>query len=103
MATDGMLSTREVADLCRVTTAAVRQWRRRGHITADGLDERGRPLYRQLTAARAEAKTRSKAGRLVSVAPIPAAAAAGTSPAAQAAAVAIAAAAPSRARTAEAA
>jgi DNA-binding transcriptional MerR regulator len=63
MATNGMLSTREVADLCRVTTAAVRQWRRRGHITADGLDERGRPLYKQLTAARAEAATRSRAGR----------------------------------------
>lgn len=65
MATDGMLSTADVARLCRVTTAAVRQWRRRGHIVPDGLDERGWPLYNQLTAARAEAATRKKAGRTV--------------------------------------
>lgn len=62
---DGMLSTAEVARLCRVTSAAVRQWRSRGIITPDGLDERGWPLYAQLTAARAEAHTRRKAGRVI--------------------------------------
>jgi DNA-binding transcriptional MerR regulator len=65
MAEAGMLSTADVARLCRVTTAAVRQWRRRGIITPDGLDGRGWPLYSQRTAALAEAATRKKAGRIV--------------------------------------
>jgi DNA-binding transcriptional MerR regulator len=55
----------EAAALCHVTPAAVWQWKRRGLIQPDGLDERGRPLYRQMTIARAEAKTRARAGRSV--------------------------------------
>ena len=68
MARYGMLSTREVADLCGVKPEAVRQWKKRGQIQPDGLDDDGRPLYKQLTAARAEAKTRRRAGRHIRIA-----------------------------------
>lgn len=58
-----MLTTTQVADLCGVDPVTVRSWKKRGIIVPDGLDERGRPLYRQLTAALAEAATRQRAGR----------------------------------------
>ncbi|MFF0389664.1 MerR family transcriptional regulator [Kitasatospora sp. NPDC004615] len=58
-----LLTTAQVAHLCGVEANTVRQWKCRGLITPDGLDEQGRPLYLQLTAARAEAATRQRAGR----------------------------------------
>ncbi|MFJ8474215.1 MerR family transcriptional regulator [Kitasatospora sp. NPDC094011] len=60
-----LLTGPEAAVLCRVTPEAIRQWKRRGHLAPAGLDERGRPLYRQLDVARAEAATRVKAGRTI--------------------------------------
>jgi DNA-binding transcriptional MerR regulator len=61
-----LLTGPQAAELCGVGVSTIRQWRRRGHITPAGLDERGRPLYDQLTIAHAEAKTRQRAGRTVS-------------------------------------
>ncbi|MFB7907658.1 MerR family transcriptional regulator [Kitasatospora sp. NPDC056076] len=63
-----LLTGPEVATLCRVDPATVRQWKRRGHLQPAGLDDRGRPLYRQIDAARAEAHTRKRAGRTLAAA-----------------------------------
>ncbi|MFG3228127.1 MerR family transcriptional regulator [Kitasatospora sp. NPDC048194] len=60
-----LMTPAEGADLCGVTVDTIWQWKRRGLIQPDGLDERGRPLYRQITLARAEAKTRKRAGRVL--------------------------------------
>ncbi|MFJ5923868.1 MerR family DNA-binding transcriptional regulator [Kitasatospora sp. NPDC092948] len=60
---DPLLTGPQAAALCGVDPSTIRQWKRRGLITPDGLDLRGRPLYRQLTVARAEARTRQRAGR----------------------------------------
>ncbi|MFE1321614.1 hypothetical protein [Kitasatospora phosalacinea] len=58
-----LLTVRQAADLCGLTPNAIWNWQHRGHIRPDGLDGRGRPLYSQLTIARAEARTRQRAGR----------------------------------------
>ncbi|GAA2364788.1 MerR family transcriptional regulator [Streptomyces carpaticus] len=50
-----------------ITTAAIRQWRRRGHLEAAGLDHRGRPLYTQTALAQAERTTRGRALRLAGI------------------------------------
>ncbi|MET8624549.1 helix-turn-helix domain-containing protein [Kitasatospora sp. NPDC004669] len=63
-----LLTGPEVATLCGIDPATVRQWRRRGHLAPAGLDERGRPLYRQIDAARAEERTRRRAGRTLAAA-----------------------------------
>lgn len=60
---DELLTPAQAAELCGVAVATIWQWRRRGLITPDGLDDRRRPLYSQLTIAQAEAKTRKRAGR----------------------------------------
>ncbi|MFF0295563.1 MerR family DNA-binding transcriptional regulator [Kitasatospora sp. NPDC004614] len=60
---DQLLTGPQAAELCQVSPITIRNWKRRGLITPDGLDERGRPLYNQLTIARAEAHTRRRAGR----------------------------------------
>lgn len=60
---DVLLTGPEAALLCRVATATIRSWRRRGLLEPAGLDTQGRPLYRQLDIARAEAATRRRAGR----------------------------------------
>lgn len=60
---DVLLTGPEAALLCQVATATIRSWRRRGLLAAAGLDAQGRPLYRQLDIARAEAATRRRAGR----------------------------------------
>jgi hypothetical protein len=59
-----LLTGPEAADLCGVEPCTIRKWRQRGLIEPDGIDERGRPLYLQLTVARAEKATRAKAGRV---------------------------------------
>lgn len=50
-----------------VGTSAIRTWASRGHLTAAGLDERGRPLYRLDDLAAAELATRGRALRLVGI------------------------------------
>jgi len=58
-----LLTGPEAASLCGVSVEAVRQWKRRGLIAPAGLDERNRPMYRWIDVARAEARTRARAGR----------------------------------------
>ena len=41
----GMLSTAEAARLVGVRPVTIRQWRNRGWLAPQGLDERGRPLH----------------------------------------------------------
>ncbi|MFG3050342.1 MerR family transcriptional regulator [Kitasatospora sp. NPDC048239] len=60
-----LMTPREAAALCGVTVDAIWQWKRRGLLEPAGLDERGRPLYRQLDVARAEKRTRARAHRTV--------------------------------------
>lgn len=47
---------RWAAILTGVSQDQIRQWKRRGHLEAAGLDERGRPLYRGIDVLRAQAK-----------------------------------------------
>jgi DNA-binding transcriptional MerR regulator len=58
-----LLTGPEAADLCGVSPITIRNWKLRGLIVPDGLDEHGRPLYSQLTIARAEKRTRNRARR----------------------------------------
>lgn len=53
------------AGAAAVKPATIRQWASRGHLTAAGLDDRGRPLYALADLARAEHATRARALRLV--------------------------------------
>ncbi|MCG6499448.1 MerR family transcriptional regulator [Kitasatospora sp. A2-31] len=62
---DPLLTGPESARLAGVNPATIRQWKRRGLIQPDGLDEHGRPMYRQMTIARAERATRDRAGRRI--------------------------------------
>ncbi|MFC1410496.1 helix-turn-helix domain-containing protein [Streptacidiphilus sp. N1-12] len=59
-----LLTGPQVAKLCGVKPPTVRSWVRRGYLTKAGLDARGRPLYTQLAAAKAERATAERAGRL---------------------------------------
>ena len=59
---DDLLTVSTAATLAGVTEAAIRQWKRRGHLQPAGLDHLGRPLFTGIDVLRAEAKTR-KAGR----------------------------------------
>lgn len=61
---DLMLGATRWAELLPgVTKEMIWQWKHRGQIHPDGRDERGRPVYRQLTIANAEAATAGPAGR----------------------------------------
>ncbi len=42
---DGYLTTREAARLAGVEPVTIRQWRNRGWLARQGLDERGYPLH----------------------------------------------------------
>jgi hypothetical protein len=42
---DGYLTTAESAALIGVRPVTIRQWRARGWLSTQGLDERGRPLH----------------------------------------------------------
>ena len=42
---DGFLTTREAAKLIGVEPVTIRQWRKRGWLAPQGLDERGYPLH----------------------------------------------------------
>lgn len=60
---DSLITTAEAATLCGVTVSAIRQWAHKGLITATGIDDRGRKLYRLIDVAKAEHTTREKARR----------------------------------------
>ncbi|MGC5034121.1 MerR family transcriptional regulator [Streptomyces sp. DT190] len=53
------------AGAAAVTTATIRSWAHRGHLTPCGLDHHQRPLYDRSDLARAERATRDRALRLV--------------------------------------
>lgn len=60
---EDLISVSEAATLAGVTEATIRQWKRRRHLEAAGLDEDGRPLFTGIAVLRAEAKTRKAARR----------------------------------------
>jgi DNA-binding transcriptional MerR regulator len=51
---DGYLSTREAARLAGVAPVTIRQWRNRGWLAVQGLDERGYPLHSREAVRAAE-------------------------------------------------
>jgi len=55
---EDLITASDAASLCGVTTQAISNWVRRGHLKEAGLDERNRRLFRVLDVALAERKTR---------------------------------------------
>lgn len=55
---DGLLNTQQVARMLGRQPGTIYSWKSRGIISPDGLDERGRPLYRARTARDAEKEVR---------------------------------------------
>ncbi|MDX2696839.1 MerR family transcriptional regulator [Streptomyces ipomoeae] len=53
------------ADTAAVSVRTIRSWVARGHLAPEGLDERGRQVFRLADVARAEKTTRGRALRLV--------------------------------------
>ena len=53
---DGFLTTAESARLVGVQPVTIRQWRRRGWLLPQGLDERGYPLHTRQAVRDAERK-----------------------------------------------
>lgn len=62
---DGLITTAQAAELCRVGPGTIRAWVYRGHLARAGLDERGYNLYEPLAVARAERKLRAAARRII--------------------------------------
>jgi len=55
---DGLLTTPEAARLVGVKPVTVRQWRARGWLVPQGLDERGYPLHTREAVRAAEKRVR---------------------------------------------
>ena len=55
---DGFLTTRDAARLAGVSPVTIRQWRSRGWLDRQGLDERGYPLHTPAAVRAAELKVR---------------------------------------------
>ena len=55
---DGYLSTREAAKLVNVAPVTIRQWRNRGWLAPQGLDERGYPVHSREAVRAAERRVR---------------------------------------------
>jgi len=55
---DGYLTTAEAAALAGVSVNTIYTWRNRGHLVAQGLDERGRPLHTREAVRAAEQRVR---------------------------------------------
>lgn len=60
---EGLITTSQAAELAGVSTGAIRQWVRRGHLEKAGIDERGQSMFRVADVARAEFKTHKHARR----------------------------------------
>lgn len=55
---DGLLTTAEAAQLAGVAPVTIRQWRNRGWLAPQGLDERNRPLHTREAVRAAEKRVR---------------------------------------------
>lgn len=55
---DDLITATDAAALCGVSTQAISNWVRRGHLKESGLDERNRKVYRVIDVAKAERATR---------------------------------------------
>jgi hypothetical protein len=60
---DDLFTATDAADAHGLSPATVRSWRKRGHLTEAGRNERGARLYRGIDLLRAEAATREHARR----------------------------------------
>lgn len=54
----GMLTTAEAAQMVGVSPVTIRQWRNRGWLDKQGLDERGYPLHTREAVRAAERRVR---------------------------------------------
>jgi DNA-binding transcriptional MerR regulator len=66
---DGMLSTGEAARLVGVKPVTIRQWRSRGWLDKQGLDERNRPLHTPEAVRAAERLVRENGRRTSGIDP----------------------------------
>jgi DNA-binding transcriptional MerR regulator len=57
---DGYLTTAESAELVGVKPGTIRQWRNRGYLVPQGLDERKRPLHTREAVRAAEKLVRQQ-------------------------------------------
>jgi hypothetical protein len=57
---DGFLTTEEAARLVGVKAGTIRQWRKRGYLLPQGLDERDRPLHTPAAVREAEKAVRKR-------------------------------------------
>lgn len=60
---EDLITVNEAASLCGVSAEAIRKWASRGLLSASGMDDRGRKLYKLIDVAKAERATRQKARR----------------------------------------
>ena len=66
---DGFCTTTEAARFAGVAPVTIRQWRARGHLAAQGLDEHGRPLHTRDAILAAEALVRANGIRASGIDP----------------------------------
>lgn len=65
----GMITTAEAARLVHVSPATIRQWRKRGWLDKQGLDERGYPLHTPDAVRTAEREVRERGIELSGIDP----------------------------------
>lgn len=66
---DGFLTTTEAARLVGVKPVTIRQWRNRGWLEPQGLDERGHPLHTPEAVRAAERQVRGNGLRASGIDP----------------------------------
>jgi DNA-binding transcriptional MerR regulator len=66
---DGFLTTAEAAQVIGVRPETIRQWRRRGWLAMQGLDERGYPLHTPEAVRVAERRIRENGIRASGIDP----------------------------------